>query len=172
MARFLQDWYSDLMRDVMCESNCSGHGDCFNGTCFCEVWNSFLHAMESTHCRRQWVQHITDFTHLESIMSKIIPYLFRLNFLAKNVVESTLRISWASRPCILWLPLFLWFNYWWPWPCQRTLVSNMDHLTKPIVWKLPLNLPHQRFLSSSILIFRLSFDTGGGLNFNRHFHCV
>ena len=28
--------------DNSCKSNCSGHGDCFNGTCFCEVSFVFI----------------------------------------------------------------------------------------------------------------------------------
>ncbi|ODN05284.1 E3 ubiquitin-protein ligase MIR1 [Orchesella cincta] len=36
MASFLQDLYADIIWG-MCSSNCSGHGDCLNGTCFCEI---------------------------------------------------------------------------------------------------------------------------------------
>ncbi|CAG7816482.1 unnamed protein product [Allacma fusca] len=37
MAKYVHGFfYSDLIRG-MCEANCSGHGDCLNGTCFCEI---------------------------------------------------------------------------------------------------------------------------------------
>ena len=29
--------FNMFINDTNCQSNCSGHGDCYNGTCFCEV---------------------------------------------------------------------------------------------------------------------------------------
>ncbi|OXA45673.1 E3 ubiquitin-protein ligase LAP [Folsomia candida] len=37
MANLLHDFYSELIRGMCSSANCSGHGECLNGTCLCEI---------------------------------------------------------------------------------------------------------------------------------------